>query len=140
VRTRRSIALAAATLIVALLGACGAAEPAPAGTITVTLTDNRIVLSQTAVDAGTFTFNVVNKGTVMHSLVILRTAAPHDKIPADPSDAAKVLETGAIAVTGQMAVGATKQLARQLSAGQYVLVCNEPAHYAVGMHTALVVK
>jgi uncharacterized cupredoxin-like copper-binding protein len=139
---RRSLAVIAALAVVALLGACGGSAPASsAGTaITVTMTDKEIALSETSIGAGTVTFNVVNKGTTVHSLVILRTDVAHDKMPLDPNDVSKVLETGSIAVTGQLAVGATKQIARQLTAGQYVLVCNEPAHYAVGMHTALAVK
>lgn len=140
-QARRSLALAATVAIVALLSACGAAaQPAAGTTITVTMTDKEIVLSEASIAAGTVTFNVVNKGTTVHSLVILKTDLAHDKIPANPTDPSKVQETGTIAVTGQMAVGTSKQLARQLTVGQYVLVCNEPAHYAVGMHTALAVK
>jgi uncharacterized cupredoxin-like copper-binding protein len=129
-----------ALLAVLLLGACAGSAPKASTDVTVELTDKEITLSTTTVGPGVVNFNVVNKGTVVHSLVILRTDLPHDKIPADPSDASKVQEKGSIAVTGQMAVGATKTISRELAAGQYVLVCNEPAHYLVGMHTALVVK
>ena len=127
-------------VIVAVLSSCSSAAPATARDITVTMTDKEIALSEANVPVGLVTFTVVNKGTTVHSLVILRTYLTHDKIPADPSDASKVQETGGIAATGQLAVGTSKQLSRQLAAGQYVLVCNEPAHYIVGMHTALVVK
>ena len=137
---RRSIAFTVVLAVVALIGACGQSQPAAGTTITVTMTDTRIVLSESVASAGTFTFDVVNKGTVVHSLVLLRTDVPDDKMPLDPKDPSRVQETGTIAVTGQMTVGASKQFARQLAAGQYVLVCNEPAHYAVGMHTTLVVK
>ncbi|HEY3218949.1 MAG TPA: sulfocyanin-like copper-binding protein [Candidatus Limnocylindria bacterium] len=137
---RRSITATAVLALVVLLGACGQSAAPSAGTITVTMTDKEIRLSETAVNAGLYTFDVINKGTVVHSLVLMRTDVPHDKMPADPADASKVKETGTIAATGQMAVGASKQMSRQLAAGQYVIVCNEPAHYLVGMHVALVVK
>jgi uncharacterized cupredoxin-like copper-binding protein len=139
--TRTSLAIVAALAIAVVLGACGsAAAPSEGKTVTVTMTDKDITVSDTNIGAGAVTFNVINKGTIVHSLVVMRSDLAQDKIPADPNDAAKVQETGSIAATGQMAVGASKQLSRQLIAGQYVLVCNEPAHYLVGMHTALVVK
>jgi uncharacterized cupredoxin-like copper-binding protein len=131
-----TVALLTAT---ALLAACSSA-PAATTNITVTLTDKEIALSQSDVDAGSVTFTIVNKGTTVHSLVLMKSDLPHDNIPADPKDPAKVQETGSIAVTGQLAVGASMQLSRKLVAGNYVLVCNEPAHYIVGMHTGLVVK
>jgi uncharacterized cupredoxin-like copper-binding protein len=36
--------------------------------------------------------------------------------------------------------GATKQLAVDLKPGRYVLVCNIPGHYKLGMRTAVVVS
>ncbi len=140
-RVRGLLALALATTVLA--GACGTSSTAPtaAGTnLTVTLTDNAVKLSESSVPGGKLTLTVVNKGTVVHSLVLLRTDLPHDKIPADPKDASKVQEAGSVAATGQMAVGASKQLVRELAAGSYVFVCNEPAHYIVGMHVGMVVK
>jgi uncharacterized cupredoxin-like copper-binding protein len=138
---RRSLALAAVIASAALLSACGAESQSSAGTtITVTMTDKEIALSESSVSAGPVTFAIVNKGTTIHSLVILRSDIAHDKMPLDPKDPSKVQETGSIAVTGQLVVGASMRMSRQLTAGQYVLVCNEPAHYAVGMHTALVVR
>jgi uncharacterized cupredoxin-like copper-binding protein len=138
--TRRPLLLAATLALVALLGACSSAAQPAGTTITVTMGDKEIALSQADIAAGAITFNVINSGTIVHSLVLMKTDTPHDQMPLDSSDASKVKETGTIAVTGQMAVGTSKQISRQLAAGKYVLVCNEPAHYAVGMHTGLVVK
>jgi uncharacterized cupredoxin-like copper-binding protein len=135
----KGVLTAALLTATALLGACGSA-PEAGPKITVTLTDKEIALSQSDVDAGTVTFTIVNKGTTIHSVVLMKSDLSHDNIPADPKDPAKVQETGSIAATGQMAVGASMQLSRKLAAGKYVLVCNEPAHYIVGMHTGLVVK
>ena len=138
---RSSLAIAGALALALLLGACSSAAPAAGTTnVTVTMTDKGITLSDPSVPAGAVTFTVVNKGTIIHSLVLIKTDVPHDKMPLDPKDPTKADETGSVAATGQMAVGASKQIARQLAAGNYVLVCNEPAHYAVGMHIGLVVK
>jgi uncharacterized cupredoxin-like copper-binding protein len=139
-RRRTVIASALALITVASLASCGTSAAEPGTNVEVTLTDKEILLSAPTVSASTVTFTFTNKGTVMHSVVILRTDLGHDRIPADPKDPSKVQEPGSIAVTGEIAVGASKQLSRKLTAGQYVLVCNEPAHYIVGMHTALVVR
>ena len=140
-RARAVIALAVATGLLAV--ACGSGSAAPATTATnlvVTLTDTTVQLSSVTIPPGRTTLTVVNKGTVVHSIVLLKTDLAHDKIPADAKDPARVQETGSVAATGQMAVGVTKELVRDLAAGNYVFVCNEPAHYVVGMHTGLVVK
>ena len=122
-------------------GACGGqATAAPATTVTATMTDQAIALSVPSVSAGKVTFKVANSGTVVHSFVLIKTDTPHDKMPADPKDPSKVQETGSLAATGQIAVGQSKELTRDLAAGSYVLVCNEPAHYIVGMHVAFTVK
>jgi len=106
----------------------------------VTMSDKDITLSAAEVPAGLVTFMVMNHGSILHSLVVIRTDVSDDQMPLDPADPAKVKETGSIVATGQMAAGSGKQIQRQLTPGKYVLVCNEPAHYAVGMHTGLVVK
>lgn len=122
-------------------GACGGQVASDAATrITVTLTDNAITLSEPSVAGGKVTFEVVNKGTAVHSLVLIRTDLSHDKIPADPKDDARVDEKGSILSTGQLAVAESKSFSRDLKAGNYVLVCNEPAHYLVGMHVGFTVK
>jgi uncharacterized cupredoxin-like copper-binding protein len=131
--------LAAAAIFAAACGG-GAATPSTSTTITATLTDTAIALSEAAIPAGKVTFQVVNKGTVVHSLVLLKTDLPHDKIPADAKDASRASETGSLASTGSFGVGETKTFTRDLAAGNYVVICNEPAHYVVGMHLGLVVK
>jgi len=130
-------------LTVGVAAACGsAASSASAGSaaVTVTLTDQAVKLDQPSVASGTVTFKVVNSGTVVHSLVLLKTDVAHDKIPPDPKDASKADQTGALRETGQIPVGQTREFSVKLAAGSYVLVCNEPAHYLVGMHSPFTVK
>lgn len=135
----------ALALAVALVGAAcsSSATPATGGattTITATLTDNAITIDQPSATNGTVTFKVVNSGTVVHSLILLKTDVAHDKLALDPKDASRVDPTGLLRETGQIPLGQSKEFSVKLAAGKYVLVCNEPAHYQVGMHVGLTVN
>ncbi len=132
-----AIFLAASQLLAAACGV-GAAEPAPK--VSVTLTDNAVAVSQPGAATGTVTFSVANSGSVVHSLILLKTDVPYDKLPADPQDASKVQQTGLLRETGQIAVRTSKEFSVKLAPGNYVLLCNEPGHYLVGMRTAFTVK
>jgi uncharacterized cupredoxin-like copper-binding protein len=126
-----------------LAAACGggATQTSTGGTtVTATLKDNGIEIGQPSAATGTVTFKVVNAGTVMHSLILLKTDVPHDKLAFDPKDASKVDPAGVLRETGQIATGQTKEFSVKLAAGSYVLVCNEPAHYQLGMHLGFTVK
>ena len=125
--------------VAVLLAACGGAS-GPATALDVKLTDTTIVLSQASAPAGKVTFTVKNDGTTIHSLVFLRTTLDEAKLPEDPKDATKVDERGNVGKLGQLAAGETKSVTIDMPKGSYVIVCNEPAHYIVGMHVALAVK
>lgn len=136
-----------ASIAILVLVACGGAAPTSgsagggaAGTVAVSLTDNMVTLGAANVAPGKVTFSVKNTGSVVHSLVVLKTNLTHDKIPADPQDASRADERGKVAGSGQIAAGETKEFTVDLSSGKYVVMCNEPAHYLVGMHTALTVN
>lgn len=130
------------TLLLAAAGmACGAGTASePATVVTATSTDKAIQLDRASAPAGVITFRVVNADTNVHSLVLLKTDVAHDKIPPDPKDAARPDKTGELRETGEIAGGRSKELTVKLAPGSYVLVCNEPAHYAVGMHVPFTVK
>lgn len=136
---------ALAILVLGVAAACGPGASASnaagaATTVKASLTDNKITLDKASASGGNVTFTVANTGSVVHSFVILKTDVAHDKIPADPANAAKVQETGAVKTTGQIPAGQSKEIAAKLDPGSYVLVCNEPAHYQIGMHVAFTVK
>jgi uncharacterized cupredoxin-like copper-binding protein len=138
-RTLASILIATAFLAAACGG--GTSQTTSGGaTLTATLKDNTIQLDQPSAPSGTVTFKVVNAGTVMHSLILLKTDVPHDKLALDPKDASKVDPVGLLRETGQIGIGQTKEFSAKLAAGNYVLVCNEPAHYQIGMHLGFTVK
>jgi uncharacterized cupredoxin-like copper-binding protein len=138
---RVGIGAVAVGLLVLLTACSGSATGTDAGTtVTVTSTSKTIQLDRASAPAGVVTFKVVNSDTIVHALVLLKTDLPHDKIPADPKDLSRPDITGALRETGSIAAGTTKEFSVKLAAGSYVLVCNEPAHYIVGMHAPFVVQ
>ncbi len=139
--SRLARVLITTTIIAAACGGGGASASAtPSTTVTATLTDTAIKLDETSASAGTVTFKAVNSGTVVHSMLLLKTDVPVDKIPPDPKDASRVDTTGELRETGQIAIGQSKDFAAKLAPGSYVLICNEPGHYLIGMRSPFVVK
>ncbi len=127
----------------ALLAACGGPGTTgaqSAGTVAVKLADNGISLDRSSVAAGKVTFRITNAGSIEHELAVLKTALAADKLPTNPDKPGKVKEDGNVGEVEDIAVKETKDLVLDLQPGQYALICNLPAHYGMGMHTAFTVK
>ena len=125
---------------VLLLAACGGGQTASGGSVGVTLTDKGVTLAQSSVNAGAVTFSVKNSGTIEHELVVIKTDVAADKIQPDPDEAGKMSEAGSLGESGDLAAGEAKEFTLTLTPGKYVLMCNQPGHYMVGMHVAFEVK
>jgi uncharacterized cupredoxin-like copper-binding protein len=130
-----------------LLAACGGQttsnNPGPGsnnGPVAVTLTDTGVAIGQTTVNAGAVTFSVKNIGTINHELVVVKTDVAADKIQADPAAPGKMSEDGSLGESGDMEAGTAKDFILTLTPGKYVLMCNQPGHYMIGMHIAFEVK
>ena len=126
-----------------LLAACGgAAAPAAqsGGSVAVKLTDSLISLDQSSLNAGKVTFKITNAGSIEHEFAVLKTDLAADKLPANPDKPGKVKEDGNVGEVEGVAVKETKDLSLDLQPGSYVLICNLPAHYGMGMHIAFTVK
>jgi uncharacterized cupredoxin-like copper-binding protein len=125
-----------------LLAACGGqtASTGNGGTVGVTLTDQGVTLVQSTVSAGAVTFSVKNTGTIDHELVVVKTDVAQDKIKADADEPGKMSEDGSLGESGDLAAGTAKDFTLTLTPGKYVLMCNQPGHYMVGMHIAFEVK
>src|SRR6266540_4997998 len=95
----RLAALAGALLFVAAACSSAPAATGTGGQLTATLTDSAIQLSQAAVPNGPVTLTVKNVGTVVHTLVVLKTNLSADKIPFDAADQAKADERGRVGGT-----------------------------------------
>jgi uncharacterized cupredoxin-like copper-binding protein len=117
------------------------ATPAPvtqanATQVGVTLLDTAIKLDRTSAPSGPVTFAIKNNGSVIHEFVVLKTDFPQNQIPVDPSKPGMVSEPGYVAQTPTLTPGSSTTLSLTLASGAYVFLCNQPAHYLIGMHTA----
>jgi len=135
---RALLAMITASLL--LLAACGGQTASAGGPISVTLTDKGVALGQNSVNAGAVTFKVKNTGTIEHELVVIKTDVAADKIKPDVDEPGKMSEEGSLGESGDLAVGESKDFTLNLTPGKYVLMCNQPGHYMVGMHVAFEVK
>jgi len=146
-------AVATSDTAASVAASASAASPAPSGStsVSVGLQEFAIVPSVASVPAGTVKFVAKNTGPDdVHEMVVLRTDLDPAALPVDNDGKADEEGDGitSIGETGDVAVGATKDVAFDLAPGKYVLICNivqtEPdgskeAHYKVGMRTAFTV-
>ena len=133
-RNRTAFVLAVVALGVAPLS--GHADE----TIHVRLTDNTIQLDADTAKAGRVTFAVNNaaNGSAEHELVVLRTDMDDAHLPVHKGQVteSRFKKMGEVE---DLAPGSTKRLSLKLAPGRYVLICNRPGHYEMGMHTSFVV-
>jgi len=148
-RRRRGWLVGAAIGIVALIVVLafalsgGSGTKTPANQVGATLRDKGIQLAAVSANAGDVSFRVTNRGTVPHEFVVFGTDAAANNLPlgddgAVNEDAASmhnVIDSG-----GDIAPGHSATFHANLPAGHYVVVCNLPGHYKLGMHTDFTVK
>ena len=107
--------------------------------ISATLKEMSIVLDRNFATRGAVTFAVTNTGTVMHEFVILKTDITEGSLPPSADEPGTAEEVGHVDEIEDIAPGTAKQLTVVLEAGKYVLICNEPGHYAAGMHASFTI-
>ena len=141
-RWRAAFVLTVLAIVSAALVACGGSTSANAGSgtpVSVTLSSFHVKADRTSVPAGKVTFSVTNTEAVGHEMVIIKTDAPEEKLTLQKDETA--VETGKIdEVDVFQGPNTTKKLTVNLSAGKYVLICNQPGHYQSGMHMAFTVE
>jgi len=132
--------LAFAILIVPILTACGPQK------IDVALTTYKMVMSKTEMKAGDVVFHVHNDATdLTHEFVIFRTDLAPDALPLNGEGAVDEEGAGVTHVDEvEVEVGQSADLAVNLPAGNYVMICNindnNEQHYMHGMYQAFTVK
>lgn len=108
--------------------------------INTTLLSNAIHLDSGEVKAGNVTFDVHNAAgnKLVHELVVLKTTLADNALPVRNGQVPeqKFKKMGEVE---DVSPGASKRLTIKLAPGRYVLVCNKPGHYAMGMHSSLTV-
>lgn len=107
--------------------------------IEVVLKEFSLTPAQATGAAGSVTFTAQNDGAVAHELTVIKTDLA---VGALPIAAAKVDE-GAVDVIGNtpdIDGGDSEDLTVDLEAGRYVLVCQVPGHYGLGMRAEFTVQ
>ena len=101
----------------------------------------RIVLDRDTVPAGKVRFRATNQSKEqVHELIVVRTKSRESKLPYDEKKAE--VEEKHIQHLGEIAdlkPGASGAMALNLTPGSYLLICNQPGHYAAGMAMPLTV-
>ncbi len=85
--------------------------------------------------AGKVTFNVANKGTILHEMVVVPGTAASLKQPDGTAS-----EAGSPGEVPDVEPGKSGKITIKLPAGTYTLLCNLPGHFAGGMYTQFTVK
>jgi uncharacterized cupredoxin-like copper-binding protein len=91
------------------------------------------------VPAGLVDLDVANAGPLPHELILFKTDFTHDKLPLDQDG--RVIEdaegiVNAFDTGDNIPAGENRHFDIALTAGNYVMLCNLPAHYGKGMHIA----
>jgi uncharacterized cupredoxin-like copper-binding protein len=136
----RALLLTAATL--GLFGTSCANGGSGSGSdgVDVTLSDFRIGLSSTSLDAGSVTFTATNDGPSTHEFEVFRVPGDADVDELPVSDG--VADTARLELIDEVediAPSTTAELRVPLEAGSYALICNLPGHYQQGMRVAFTV-
>ena len=131
--------LIAALLLAASCGGGASNEPTDQPTLTVEMSDYKVVADRTEVPAGRVVFAIRNRSAMVHELKILKTDAAPDQLPYDQGSA-KAKEDGKVGGLENIAGGVSRKLILDLAPGKYVLVCNVAGHYMLGMRSAIEVK
>jgi len=160
---------AAAVCVVALAGllvGCSSGDSEETATATATATSGTMESSATRVDAtladfsvavdpasvpaGEVRFCVKNTGATMHEFVIVKSDLDPASLPVygendTPAEGHVVGDVDEDQITSEGEIediepGATKDANFTLEPGKYVLICNLPGHYKLGMYTAFTVE
>jgi uncharacterized cupredoxin-like copper-binding protein len=138
-KMRKAHFAAAGAACLACVGLGATAVALAGGTRTasvrVTLSEMIISLSQKQVPAGKVTFIARNVGAAEHEFVVLRRASSGNLRVA----AFKAEESGKIGEIEGVIPGRTRRTTLTLQPGRYILICNVPGHYQLGMRAELVV-
>lgn len=119
-----------------LLYACGGG-----GAVKVTQRDYAIDLDPAAMKAGKIRFDIENEGSADHEFTILRTDLGVESLPLRDDDwvdesAAGIQDAGGF---DHVFPDKPKDLELDLSAGNYVIICNIQGHYELGMRASFTV-
>ncbi len=122
-------------------GALAAGGVAPSRTVTITLSEFKIALSEYVLPAGKITLKISNKGTIQHELVIFKTDLSVSQLPmmsGDLNEDSSFLQD--VSDGDNLNPGQSVTRAANLKPGNYILVCNLPGHMMAGMIQTVTVR
>ena len=96
---------------------------------------------QSTVKAGTITFDVTNwSRSVIHEMLVVAVDSANAPLPYDYAKQIVVeAQVKSLGETGELQPNQSKSISLDLAAGNYLLLCNVPGHYAAGMEIPLTV-
>ena len=112
----------------------GASTDTNSQLVGVTLGEFTVKTDTADVPAGKVTFAVRNDGSALHELVVLESSGA--TLPVDSQTGKANEDTTGVKHIGEidgLDAGKTKALTLDLAAGTYLLICNIPGHYHLGM-------
>lgn len=122
-------------------------EETPAAQITVTLSEYSVIPTPALGAAGEITFAVTNRGADEHEFVVVSSDLDPGALPTLDDGSVDEEQVEVAGEVEELAPGASGEVALDLAAGPYVLMCNlleeegEPrAHYELGMRTGFTVR
>jgi uncharacterized cupredoxin-like copper-binding protein len=132
-----TVALAAMVVVPGILVGCG--QPVVAGpvetVVSAELGEFYIKLDRASVPAGQVTFAVSNKGMMLHEMIIIKTDLAANKLPLGREGDPTRVNEDKVTVSGEVAdidPARTKTGTFDLKPGRYLLICNQPGHFASG--------
>ena len=112
--------------------------------VAVTEKDFSISLDNSTANSGAVDFNIKNEGPTSHEFVVIKTDTAEDKLPMNSTGTSVDTSASGLQQVDQkqnISSGSSTTLTiSNLAPGKYVLICNLPGHYQLGMHTSLTVK
>lgn len=103
-----------------------------------------MTLSTDHAKAGKVTFQVKNSSSNMvHEFLIVKTNMTFDQFPINQDNPAVVDEgklKGVKELSSDLDPGKSGKLTMDLKPGRYVVFCNQPGHFAAGMHLVFTVQ
>lgn len=134
--------------IALMLGACGGDDGDEATTtetgageaIEIVMDDYSFTPAKATVPAGPVTITVPNEGQAEHELVLFKSDADPADVPVSGGDADEdaFVKQGAKEIgEAEAEPGESAELSAELTAGDYVMICNLPGHYEKGMYGGL---
>ena len=119
--------------------AVGETPATAATTVDVSLVEFAVNPAQAAAEAGTLTFAASNDGAIPHRFLVIKTDLALDALPTANAQADEA-QLDVRASIPDFNAGVTEEVDVDLEPGSYVLICNVPGHYDLGMRAAFTVE